>query len=123
MNVMMFSSEVAAPLRPKITVIGVGGGGGNAVNNMIASRLEGVDFLVCNTDAQALTHALTENRIQLGSKLTSGLGAGARPEVGRAAAEESIDQVLQKLSGYGSQLSLVSVVLSLPVQLMSNVSG
>jgi cell division protein FtsZ len=67
---------------------------------MIASRLEGVEFLVCNTDAQALTQSLTENRIQLGGKVTGGLGAGARPDIGRAAAEESIDAVLEKLSGY-----------------------
>ena len=81
-------------LRPKITVFGVGGGGGNAVNNMIRSGLEGVGFVVANTDAQALDQSLCERRIQLGLEITSGLGAGARPDVGRAAAEEAIDQLV-----------------------------
>lgn len=76
-------------LRPKITVFGVGGAGGNAVNNMIRSNLEGIDFVVANTDAQALLQSLCERRIQLGLEITGGLGAGARPDVGRAAAEEA----------------------------------
>jgi len=86
-------------LKPKITVVGVGGAGGNAVNNMINSQLEGVDFVVANTDAQALALSATENRIQLGSTLTQGLGAGSRPEVGRAAAEEAIEDILSELEG------------------------
>lgn len=86
-------------LRPKITVIGVGGAGGNAVNNMIKSNLQGVDFVVCNTDAQSLGQALAEQRIQLGHRVTQGLGAGSRPEVGRAAAEESLEQILNYIEG------------------------
>lgn len=80
-------------LKPKITVFGVGGAGGNAVNNMIRSSLEGVDFVVANTDAQALLQSLCDRRIQLGLEITSGLGAGARPDVGKAAAEEVIDEI------------------------------
>ncbi len=86
-------------LKPKITVIGVGGAGGNAVNNMITSHLEGVEFVVANTDSQALGHCLTERRIQLGTAITHGLGAGARPEVGRAAAEEAVDEILGEVEG------------------------
>ncbi|MGI4851795.1 MAG: cell division protein FtsZ [Janthinobacterium lividum] len=86
-------------LRPKITVVGVGGAGGNAVDNMIRSNLQGVEFVVCNTDAQALGQAATEHRIQLGHQVTQGLGAGSRPEVGRAAAEESIEQILKQIEG------------------------
>jgi cell division protein FtsZ len=86
-------------LRPRITVLGVGGAGGNAVNNMIASKLEGVDFVVANTDAQSLAHSRAERRIQMGVRLTEGLGAGARPDVGRAGAEESLDEILEQLSG------------------------
>jgi cell division protein FtsZ len=77
-----------------ITVIGVGGAGGNAVNNMIQSNLEGVDFLVANTDAQALEQSHCDRRIQLGVNTTQGLGAGSRPDVGRAAAEEGLDEIL-----------------------------
>jgi cell division protein FtsZ len=80
-------------------VIGVGGAGGNAIANMIAAGIEGVDFVVANTDAQALNNAIAEHRIQLGTDITQGLGAGARPEVGRAAAEESIDQIDRALEG------------------------
>ena len=86
-------------LKPKITVVGVGGAGGNAVNNMITSHLEGVEFVTCNTDAQSLSSCLTDRKIQLGNTITHGLGAGARPEVGRAAAEESLDEILDQLSG------------------------
>ncbi|MBE1282666.1 MAG: cell division protein FtsZ [Rhodobacteraceae bacterium] len=86
-------------LRPKITVFGVGGAGGNAVNNMIAKELEGVDFVVANTDAQALQQSASHSRIQLGVKVTEGLGAGARPSVGSAAAEESIEQIVDHLAG------------------------
>ncbi|MDR2107365.1 MAG: cell division protein FtsZ, partial [Holosporaceae bacterium] len=81
-------------LKPKITVFGVGGAGGNAVNNMIKSSLEGVDFVVANTDSQALLQSLCERRIQLGLEITGGLGAGARPDVGRAAAEEAVDDII-----------------------------
>ncbi|OYY69069.1 MAG: cell division protein FtsZ [Sphingomonadales bacterium 28-55-16] len=86
-------------LKPKIAVIGVGGAGGNAVANMISARVEGVDFVVANTDAQALNASPAEYRIQLGPEITQGLGAGSRPEVGRAAAEETIEQVRAALAG------------------------
>ncbi|GBD44636.1 Cell division protein FtsZ [bacterium HR40] len=86
-------------MKPKITVVGVGGAGGNAVNNMILAHLEGVDFLVCNTDAQVLATCLCERKVQLGANITHGLGAGARPEIGRAAAEESLDEILDHLQG------------------------
>ena len=86
-------------LKPRIAVIGVGGAGGNAIANMIAARVEGVDFIVANTDAQALNASPAERRIQLGTQITQGLGAGSRPEVGRAAAEESIAQVEEALNG------------------------
>jgi cell division protein FtsZ len=86
-------------LKPRITVFGVGGAGGNAVNNMIEKNLEGVDFVVANTDAQALQQAKAENRVQLGIKVTEGLGAGARATVGAAAAEESIEQIVDHLAG------------------------
>ena len=84
---------------PRITVIGVGGGGTNAVNNMIALNLQGVEFVVANTDAQQLTHSKADRRIQLGPHLTEGLGAGAKPEIGRAAAEEAADELDRHLSG------------------------
>ena len=86
-------------LKPRITVVGVGGAGGNAVNNMITSHLEGVEFVVANTDAQALAQALSERRIQMGVNITQGLGAGSQPDVGRAAAEEAIDEILEHLEG------------------------
>ncbi|MFY1706676.1 cell division protein FtsZ [Tritonibacter scottomollicae] len=86
-------------LSPKITVFGVGGAGGNAVNNMIAKELEGVDFVVANTDAQALQQNAAKSRVQLGVKVTEGLGAGARASVGSAAAEESIEQIVDHLAG------------------------
>ena len=80
-------------LKPRILVFGVGGAGGNAVNNMVASELEGVEFIVANTDAQALVHSKANHCIQLGGKLTQGLGAGSRPDIGYAAAEESGDEI------------------------------
>ncbi|MFN3371283.1 MAG: cell division protein FtsZ [Sphingomonadaceae bacterium] len=86
-------------LKPRISVIGVGGAGGNAVANMINDGLEGVDFVVANTDAQALALSPATTRIQLGLKITQGLGAGARPEIGAAAAEEALDQIDQVLDG------------------------
>ncbi|WP_282027540.1 cell division protein FtsZ [Ruegeria faecimaris] len=86
-------------LKPRITVFGVGGAGGNAVNNMIEKQLDGVDFVVANTDAQALQQSQSSSRVQLGVKVTEGLGAGARPTVGAAAAEESIEQIVDHLAG------------------------
>ncbi len=86
-------------LKPRITVFGVGGAGGNAVNNMIEKELDGVDFVVANTDAQALQQSNAKSRVQLGVKVTEGLGAGARPSVGSAAAEESIEQIVDHLAG------------------------
>ncbi len=84
---------------PRITVMGVGGGGTNAVDNMIAFNLQGVDFVVANTDAQQLMHSKADRRIQLGPHLTQGLGAGAKPEIGRAAAEEAADELERHLEG------------------------
>ncbi|MGE0650130.1 MAG: cell division protein FtsZ [Alphaproteobacteria bacterium] len=84
-------------LKPRITVIGVGGAGGNAVNNMIANNLEGVEFVACNTDAQALAQSIVERKIQLGRNITQGLGAGSRPDVGRAAAEEAIEDIIDQI--------------------------
>ncbi|MFP4404341.1 cell division protein FtsZ [Rhodosalinus sp.] len=86
-------------LKPRITVFGVGGAGGNAVNNMIEKALDGCDFVVANTDAQALQQTRAEHRIQLGVKVTEGLGAGARASVGAKAAEESIEQIVDHLAG------------------------
>ncbi|MBL1434677.1 MAG: cell division protein FtsZ [Rhodobacteraceae bacterium] len=86
-------------LRPRITVFGVGGAGGNAVNNMIDKNLDGAEFVVANTDAQALAQSKATNKIQLGERITEGLGAGAKPEVGNAAATESIDAIIEHLSG------------------------
>lgn len=86
-------------LKPRIVVLGVGGAGGNAVNNMIAAGLEGVDFVVANTDAQALSNSSADRRIQIGNKLTEGLGAGSDPEVGRLAAEETMVEIVDMLQG------------------------
>ena len=86
-------------LRPRISVIGVGGAGGNAVANMIKRDVLGVDFIVANTDAQALNSSTADRRLQLGLKITQGLGAGSRPEIGRAAAEETIEEIEQALEG------------------------
>jgi cell division protein FtsZ len=86
-------------LTAKIKAIGVGGGGGNAINNMIVSQLKGVDFIASNTDAQALEVSKADTKIQLGKELTKGLGAGAKPEIGREAAEESIDDIRAALQG------------------------
>ncbi len=86
-------------LKPRIAVIGVGGGGGNAVNNMISQKLEGVDFIVANTDAQALAHSSASRKIQLGLEITQGLGAGARPEIGKLAAEEAREEIAKELEG------------------------
>ncbi|MEA3040572.1 MAG: cell division protein FtsZ [Sphingomonadales bacterium] len=86
-------------LRPRISVIGVGGAGGNAIANMINSDVQGVDFIVANTDAQALNHSEADTRIQLGPKITQGLGAGSRPEIGKAAAEEALNEIERALDG------------------------
>jgi cell division protein FtsZ len=93
----MAINNIQAPdlteLKPRILVFGVGGAGGNAVNNMVSSELEGVEFIVANTDAQALVHSKARKCLQLGTKLTQGLGAGSRPDIGSAAAEESTDEI------------------------------
>ncbi len=86
-------------LKPRISVVGVGGAGGNAVNNMIRSNQVGCEFIVCNTDAQAMRQSLAERKIQLGVSLTRGLGAGSRPEVGRVAAEETLEEIMGALEG------------------------
>ena len=86
-------------LKPRIMVCGVGGAGGNAVNNMIVSGLVGVDFVVANTDAQALTSSRAERIIQMGLQVTEGLGAGSKPEVGKAAAEEALEEIRDHLAG------------------------
>ena len=86
-------------LKPRIMVCGVGGAGGNAVNNMIVSGLSGVDFIVANTDAQALTSSRAERIIQMGLQVTEGLGAGSKPEIGKAAAEEALEEIRDHLAG------------------------
>ena len=98
-NLSVPELHIERELKPRIMVIGVGGAGGNAVNDMIASQLEGVEFLVANTDAQALQGSNAERRVQMGASITQGLGAGARPEVGRAAAEESLGEIIEHLDG------------------------
>ncbi len=97
LNLMMTTDR--EELKPRITVFGVGGAGGNAVNNMIDKQLEGVEFVVANTDAQALQQSRAPARIQMGVKVTEGLGAGARPTVGAAAAEETIEEIVDHLAG------------------------
>ncbi|MBL4918190.1 cell division protein FtsZ [Szabonella alba] len=97
LNLMMTSQR--EELKPRITVFGVGGAGGNAVNNMIDKQLEGVEFVVANTDAQALQQSRATSTIQMGLKVTEGLGAGARPTVGAAAAEETIEEIVDHLAG------------------------
>jgi hypothetical protein len=86
-------------LKPRIVVCGVGGAGGNAINNMIVSGLSGVDFVVANTDAQALGSSRAQRIIQMGLQLTEGLGAGSRPEIGKAAAEETLEEIRDCLAG------------------------
>src|SRR5258705_1992971 len=98
MNIRLQLPKVT-DLKPRITVIGVGGAGGNAVNNMIASGLSGVNFVVANTDAQGLSASSAEQRRQLGVNLTEGLGAGSKPEIGEAAAEEALDEIRSQISG------------------------
>ena len=98
-NITVPKTNVEAQLKPRISVVGVGGAGGNAVNNMIQSAMEGVDFVVANTDAQALVSSRTDRRIQLGRDTTQGLGAGARPDIGRHAAEEAVEIIGSELQG------------------------
>ena len=99
MTINISLQDVGENLHPKITVLGVGGSGGNAVNNMINANLEGVDFLIANTDAQALQISQCPNKIQLGLNSTRGLGAGMRPDIGKQAAEEAIQEITEKLDG------------------------
>ena len=97
MTIKLSMPKPEIDLKPRITVVGVGGAGGNAVNNMIQAELEGFDFVVANTDAQALSQSRAGSTIQLGSTITQGLGAGSRPEIGRAAAEEVLASFLSAL--------------------------
>jgi len=99
MTINLSLPQKESEIKPRITVVGVGGAGGNAVNNMISASLEGVEFIVANTDSQALGQSLADRRVQLGITITQGLGAGARPEVGRQAAEEALPEILQLLDG------------------------
>ncbi|MCP5363888.1 MAG: cell division protein FtsZ [Hyphomicrobiales bacterium] len=98
-NLTVPFSAPAPELRPRITVVGVGGAGGNAVNNMIRSGLEGVEFVVANTDSQALAQSACDRRIQMGTTVTQGLGAGSRPDIGRIAAEEALDELIEEIRG------------------------
>jgi cell division protein FtsZ len=98
-NISLFEYDEPVPNQARMKVVGVGGGGGNAVNRMIDEDLEGVEFISVNTDAQVLKHSKSGVKIQIGKKLTRGLGAGARPEVGRAALEEQQDEVARALDG------------------------
>ena len=99
MTINFTTPETNDHLKPRITVIGCGGAGGNAVNNMITQQLEGVEFVVANTDAQALAQSLADRHVQLGRAITHGLGAGSRPDMGRAAAEEAMEDIGQILNG------------------------
>jgi len=99
MTINFSTPETDDHLKPRITVVGCGGAGGNAVNNMISQQLEGVEFVVANTDAQALAQSLADRRVQLGRAITHGLGAGSRPDMGRAAAEEAMEDIGQILNG------------------------
>jgi cell division protein FtsZ len=96
---MIFELEENAAQNARMKVVGVGGGGGNAVNRMIDEHLQGVEFVSVNTDAQALLSSKSDIKIQIGKKLTRGLGAGARPEIGRQAIDENRDEVLRALQG------------------------
>ena len=99
MTLNLMTPNTETELKPRIVVVGVGGAGCNAVNNMINANLEGVEFVVANTDAQSLALSRSERRIQLGPNITNGLGAGARPDIGRASAEEAIDPIVDHLQG------------------------
>ena len=99
MTLNLTMSDEEPDLKPRITVFGVGGAGGNAVNNMIEQQLEGCEFVTANTDAQALAQSKASSRVQMGARVTEGLGAGARPAVGASAAEESIEEIIDHLAG------------------------
>ncbi len=99
MTLNLSMPDTGTELKPRITVFGVGGAGGNAVNNMIEQALDGCEFVVANTDAQALQQSKAPQRIQIGARVTEGLGAGARPSVGASAAEESIEEIVDQLAG------------------------
>src|SRR5690554_2291227 len=99
MTINLKMPEAMNELKPRITVFGVGGAGGNAVNNMIQAGLEGVEFVVANTDAQALAMSSADKRIQMGTAITEGLGAGSQPKIGAAAAEEAMAEILDHVSG------------------------
>ncbi|OAN71925.1 cell division protein FtsZ [Jannaschia sp. EhC01] len=99
MTLNLTMTEAQPELKPRITVFGVGGAGGNAVNNMIDQQLDGCEFVVANTDAQALQQSTAHARIQMGQRVTEGLGAGARPQIGASAAEESIEEIVDHLAG------------------------
>mmetsp|Transcript_3615 Transcript_3615/g.6603 ORF Transcript_3615/g.6603 Transcript_3615/m.6603 type:complete len:550 (+) Transcript_3615:1524-3173(+) len=99
MTLNLTMTDAQPELKPRITVFGVGGAGGNAVNNMIEQQLDGCEFVVANTDAQALQQSTAHARIQMGQRVTEGLGAGARPQVGASAAEESIEEIVDHLAG------------------------
>jgi cell division protein FtsZ len=99
MAIKFKAPEQGSELKPRIVVFGIGGAGGNAVNNMVEASLDGVEFVVANTDSQALIHSRAARKIQLGARLTQGLGAGSRPEVGASAAEESLDEIREALDG------------------------
>jgi cell division protein FtsZ len=99
MAIKFKAPEHQSELKPRILVFGIGGAGGNAINNMVEARLDGVEFVVANTDSQALIHSQAARKIQLGARLTQGLGAGSRPEVGASAAEESLDDIREALNG------------------------
>ena len=99
MTLNLSMPDTGTELKPRITVFGVGGAGGNAVNNMIEQALDGCEFVVANTDAQALQQSKAPQRIQMGARVTEGLGAGARPSVGASAAEESIEEIVDQLAG------------------------
>lgn len=107
-NRVRFCSSTFYEFQPKLSVIGVGGGGSNAVNHMIVSGMEGVEFVVANTDAQALSNTLTPNRIRLGKDLTKGLGAGAKPDVGEKAAEQDLQRILELPSIKDSNMIFVA---------------
>src|ERR687894_598054 len=96
---MIFEFEESATQNARMKVVGVGGGGGNAVNRMIDEHLEGVEFISVNTDAQAMLNSKSDVKIQIGKKLTRGLGAGARPEIGRQAVDENREELLRVLQG------------------------
>src|SRR5918999_1975193 len=99
MTINISMPERHRDLKPRITVIGVGGAGGNAVNNMVRANLIGCEFIACNSDSQAIHNSLAPRKIQLGQGVTRGLGAGSRPDVGRAAAEEAMEEILEAPEG------------------------